>query len=150
MKLCKTCGLEKPYNPEPALRDRKSSGFQGRVCWTCWCEYKRIEHQSPVIKAKRVTPEGKLASSRASIKWNKANQHVKTALQVKYIADRLQRTPKWADLDAIKAWYEAASIFGFTVDHVYPLRGKLVSGLHVHNNLQLLTRSENSAKGNRI
>jgi len=33
------------------------------------------------------------------------------------------------------------------VDHVLPLRGKKISGLHVHTNLQLLPGAENIAKG---
>lgn len=35
-----------------------------------------------------------------------------------------------------------------TVDHIIPFNGYYVSGLHVPNNLQLLTISENAKKGN--
>ena len=34
------------------------------------------------------------------------------------------------------------------VDHIIPLKGKLVSGLHVAANLQVLTETANKAKGN--
>ena len=58
-------------------------------------------------------------------------------------------TPKWADQAAIAAIYREAARLGMHVDHVIPLQGKRVSGLHVHTNLQLLTPAENMKKGNR-
>jgi hypothetical protein len=59
-----------------------------------------------------------------------------------------RRTPSWADLVAIRAFYEACPP-GHEVDHIYPLNGKLVSGLHVLENLQYLPWRENRSKGNR-
>lgn len=58
--------------------------------------------------------------------------------------------PKWADLGKIKVIYQKASEFGFDVDHIVPLKSKIVCGLHVIDNLQLLCGEENSRKGNRI
>lgn len=69
---------------------------------------------------------------------------------------KLQRTPPWADQTAIKAIYaEAVRLkretgVEYHVDHEIPLQGELVSGLHVHQNLQILTGSENSKKSNRF
>ena len=60
---------------------------------------------------------------------------------------------KQATLPGNKRWieaiYETAIGLGLQVDHVIPLNGKNVSGLHVPLNMQLLSRSRNSAKGNR-
>lgn len=59
-------------------------------------------------------------------------------------------TPPWANLKAIKEIYREARSKGLTVDHVIPLRGAMVCGLHVENNLQLLTQAENDSKGNKF
>jgi 5-methylcytosine-specific restriction endonuclease McrA len=59
-----------------------------------------------------------------------------------------QATPKWADLKEIHALYTKAALLGLVVDHIVPLRGKLVRGLHTIDNLQLLSSKENSQKSN--
>lgn len=64
-------------------------------------------------------------------------------------ADKLLRTPSWADKDKIKAVYENCPL-GMHVDHIVPLRGELVSGLHVEYNLQYLTAKENIQKSNKF
>lgn len=58
--------------------------------------------------------------------------------------------PAWADVAAIDAIYLKAQQTGMHVDHVIPLKGKKVSGLHVENNLQLLAPSENLRKRNKF
>lgn len=62
-------------------------------------------------------------------------------------AKKKQRTPLWADLDAIHEFYKNCPE-GYEVDHIVPLQGELVSGLHVLNNLQYLTPRENTSKNN--
>lgn len=58
--------------------------------------------------------------------------------------------PPWVEFADTLPLYEVAAKYGFEVDHIVPIKGRLVSGLHVPWNLQLLTRPENSAKGNRF
>lgn len=71
-------------------------------------------------------------------------------------AQKIKATPEWADMDKIAKIYEEmvllnkASDIVYHVDHIVPLRSKYVCGLHVHYNLQILTRVENSRKGNRV
>lgn len=62
---------------------------------------------------------------------------------------KLDRVPSWADLDKIKEIYNNCPE-GMHVDHIVPLQGDLVSGLHVENNLQYLTATENMSKHNKF
>ena len=74
-------------------------------------------------------------------------------------ADKLKRTPSWLTCDdhwMIELAYELAAlrtkVFGFPwhVDHVIPLRGKKVSGLHVPTNLQVVPWLNNLKKTNKF
>lgn len=65
-------------------------------------------------------------------------------------AARLNAVVPWADEQAIRAIYKEAVTRGLSVDHIIPLQHPLVCGLHVQGNLQLLTPSENSRKGNKF
>ena len=58
-----------------------------------------------------------------------------------------QHTPPWSIRKDLVAFYEHCPE-GHHVDHVIPLRGKLVSGLHVIDNLQYLPAKENMSKRN--
>lgn len=60
------------------------------------------------------------------------------------------RTPAWADMEAINNVYLEAKNTGATVDHIIPLCGVEVSGLHVHNNLRAIPGEENDRKGNKF
>jgi len=61
----------------------------------------------------------------------------------------LQATPLWADLNAIAEVYEKrqrkTEQTGVVhhVDHIIPLQGKTACGLHVANNLRVVTRTVN-------
>lgn len=113
-------------NPEEARRRSRESSRRRRIRDPE--AVRALERKHGKLKRER-HPQRKLADTR------------------KRQADKLLRTPAWAELDAIKAFYEACPE-GMVVDHIDPLRGKLVSGLHVLANLQYLTPEANLRKGN--
>lgn len=84
------------------------------------------------------------------------NGTTRTKNAAAYRAQKLQATPIWADLEAIQWVYSEAQRLSektgtkHTVDHYYPLVSDIMCGLHVENNLQILTLSENSSKRNSI
>ena len=91
------------------------------------------------------TKKGKLAYK----KYLQGNgKQVMLALVNKRRTAKLQRIVGWTDHKAIKEFYINCPK-GYAVDHIVPLQGTNVSGLHVLNNLQYLTAKENSSKGNK-
>lgn len=95
-------------------------------------------------------PEARRASNRRGrAKWaaEPENKPKINAWATARRAAKACRTPPWADLEAIKEIYARCPI-GFHVDHIVPLKGKTVSGLHVPWNLQYLPPIENLRKNN--
>jgi hypothetical protein len=77
--------------------------------------------------------------------WRDENPGLNAAKQAAYKARKLQRTMPWADQNAISFFYECCPA-GCEVDHIMPLMGRDVSGLHVPENLQWLPKDENRRK----
>lgn len=68
-----------------------------------------------------------------------------------YKGERSLRVPPWYETEKIEIelFYENCPD-GYHVDHIIPLKGKLVSGLHVLSNLQYLPAKDNMSKGNKF
>ena len=73
-----------------------------------------------------------------------------TAKYAMRLASFSNRVPSWVAPPDFYSIYDAAKKAGsdFVVDHIVPLRGRLVSGLHVPSNLQVIRRGENASKAN--
>jgi hypothetical protein len=87
-----------------------------------------------------------LASKRAYAKRNPGKYSSYCATRH---AATIKRLPKWADKEAIKQFYKNRPPHNH-VDHIVPLKGERVSGLHVEYNLQYLPALENIKKGNKF
>jgi hypothetical protein len=92
-----------------------------------------------------------------SKKWREANPEKCAAYVRNRQAAKLQRTPRWLtinDMQRIEDFYLEAirrtqeTGIRWHVDHIIPLRGKKVSGLHVPENLQVITAIDNQRKMN--
>ena len=139
MKHCKVCDTTK----ELEAFSLNKMGRYGRhsICKACANERARVKWQS-VTEDIRVK---KRASGRKSRKNNLAMDAMKSARRRARVK---QREPSWNDELVMRLIYEDCPE-DCEVDHIVPMYGENVSGLHVHYNLQYLTKEENCKKGNR-
>lgn len=102
--------------------------------------------------------EYKRAHAEAMREYRRRTAAHYVARTARYRAALSQRTPKWLTVEELKqiaAFYELAALFEritgvpHHVDHVIPLRGKTVSGLHVASNLAVIPAKQNIGKGNK-
>jgi len=149
-KPCSKCGEVKDLEAFEKRYDTKS-GYR-RQCKLCrstigkvWY-YNNQARRSTTNKIWRDT--NKDAINIVSKKWRENNKDVTRARKARYRASKLNASPSWADIKAIKLFYKNCPE-GYHVDHIIPLQGRNVRGLHVLCNLQYLTASENQSKGNR-
>ena len=114
------------------------------------------DKRAAIQKAYRdANPDKRAASHKA---YYKANPDKFAAATRRRQAAKLQRTPPWLTRDhnhqMIQMYAERDRLTKETgvehhVDHIVPLRGKNISGLHVPWNLQVITAHENQTKNNR-
>ena len=87
--------------------------------------------------------------------WHKKNPSKRVALEGKRRAAKMKRTLPWLnnghkfEIDCIYKYCSALRSAGlkFEVDHIVPLQGEFVSGLHAPWNLQVIHEFENRSKG---
>jgi len=155
---CVACANEQQYkrraaNPEKTKAHRVKS--QAKTA-----EKRRTD---PEARAKKLAADSAYRANNPELvagikrRWYAAHLGRATALATKRKAAVKQRTPKWLTADdwfIIKEAYELAALrtkmlgFPWEVDHIIPLQGSNVSGLHVPQNLQVIPRKQNRAKWN--
>ena len=113
----------------------------------------RLKMSTPKAKLRQRKSFRKHFKANRSYYKNKSKQHYLDNKTYYYIrssnrrALKLKAIPKWANLEKIKEIYQKCKK-GYHVDHIIPLQGKNVCGLHVENNLQYLKAKDNLSKGN--
>lgn len=125
MKLCKMC-----------LKAFKKSKEYNLLLRECRANQLKLNRHWP--KHIYFTGDFSVCNTHAIQRKGSSQQHA---------AKREKRLVAWAELSKIKKFYEQCP-HGYEVDHVIPLNGRLVSGLHVIKNLQYLPKKENRAKSN--
>lgn len=147
---CKKCVAE--YHK--AYREANAAKIAAQK--TAWKEANK-EHVAEKDKAYAEANQQKKIAARK--KWIAANPGKDTASKALNHQKRQQRIPPWLTEDdkwMVEQAYELAAIrtqmFGFKwhVDHILPLNGKKVSGLHVPTNLQVVPWLDNLKKHNKF
>lgn len=126
-----------------------------------WCKaWKAANKEKTSAYRKEYYQRNKEKMKKQMREWSKANLGRVNYHSAKRRASKKTATMSWTDENYIKDLYqnahEASQLFQkigidvlFHVDHIVPLQGKNVCGLHTQDNLQILTHSENLSKGNR-
>lgn len=118
-------------------------------------EYRRSNREK--VRTANITwvLNNKEAAKAARSRYRKKTAALHASRQCEREAAKKQAIPPWADVDAIRVVYEEAHFIrdvsgeDYQVDHIVPLKSRLVCGLHVIDNLQIIPAKANAAKGNR-
>lgn len=159
MKVCNSCEQEKELS-EFGRDKYKKSGYQNRckVCLKSNAKRRRdenLERSREISKAYRTRHREKELARYT--KYNKAHPEVRAAHAAKRRAYHKNATPAWLTAEqkqdmtcmyALAKKFEKLCNVEYHVDHIVPLAGKDICGLHVPWNLQILEASLNFSKGN--
>lgn len=164
MKTCNKCKQSKPISAFGKHSSNKD-GLQRR-CKVCRKEessnyFKQLpleEKQRRLAKNYQWKLDNPNKVKEYQSGWFKKNRGKRNAYQMKRETSKMLRTPKWLSKDELKEieeFYVMATLLEKVfpwkqhIDHIVPLQGKTVSGLHVPWNLQILSAKANMEKGNK-
>lgn len=163
MKTCSKCNESKRLTEFHRDKSRKD-GYRN-LCKPCVNHYmygyygrnkdKVVQRALDWVDANRERHNKKCAA------WVKRNRGAVNARTARRYAAKTKATPVWASPGTEHHWlineiYDLAVLrskltgASWEVDHLLPLRGKSVSGLHVPLNLRVVLMSENRRKSNKI
>ena len=176
MKICAKCNVDKPLDQFCKNKNRK--GGYHYYCRECHSKsnkrWRDDNLEQALATSAKYRKANKKACHAASKAWEKANPEKVKAWRavynkenagylqekcVRYRVGKRNRTPKWlneSQLLAIKCKYQVAAMYNreglerWHVDHIVPLQGKTVSGLHVPWNLRVIPAKLNQQKSNRL
>lgn len=157
-------GLIRCFTGKPCIRGHVVERYVGNGdCVECSRERQRRQyHLNPgktLCKSSAYQRANAEKISARKSAYYAANPEKMTAKVRKRDAAKIHRFPSWASSSdesaAIDKTYKQAKAMTLmtgirhVVDHIYPLQGRTVSGLHVASNLRVITARENSIKGNK-
>ena len=159
MKRCTKCGEVKDlecFNKHGRNRDGLS--YDCRVCHN---SRNRKHYQDNIeyhiTRRRKFRQENPEVEAAYSSKYRRENRGKYNAINANYRAAKLKATPPWLtnkDHKDIRNIYAKAirkskrDGVKYHVDHIVPLQGNGVRGLHVPWNLQIITAEENLSKNN--
>lgn len=160
-KLCPKCEQILPTTSFFKNKGRVD-GLQG-YCKLCKCLRDRqydAEHRDKIngaARKRRSNGDSRQAHLDALTRYREKNKAIRTKIQMARKSAKLKRTPAWLtkfDLLKIKCLYQLAAMRNresdqsWHVDHIIPLQGEFVSGLHVPSNLRVIPAIDNMRKSN--
>lgn len=159
MKTCTFCKTEKPLDLFHKDKSR-ADGLRNR-CKSCVSAYMADHYTRNADRIKRNVyawiDNNRDKHNAKCARWVKANPAKVNARTARRYAAKTQATPVWLDADhlwMIAEAYDLARLrtaalgIPHEVDHIVPLRGRKIMGLHVPWNLQVIPSGANRRKSN--